>query len=153
MLMKNSVFLFFLIFFITSCEKKYQRPAEYQVDLFENERNQANQPYIMNEDEAYDASEMVITASDMTVSDSSVGRGKPFYIYRLNSGHLLKTKTDSVIHYPFTFLSNQKLNFENKDSVYIYLQKLSGYRLIAEEKKIKYQWLKAAPVYQVKAEQ
>ena len=151
--MKNTVFLFAFILLIVSCEKKYQRPAEYQVDLFENERNQANQPYVMNEDEAYEASEMVLATSDITVSDSSTGRGKPFYVYRLNSGSLLKTKTDSVIHYPFIFLSNQKLKLKNKDSVYIFLQKLNGYRFIAEEKKIKYQWLKAAPVYKVKAAQ
>ncbi|MCX8525330.1 hypothetical protein OF897_15535 [Chryseobacterium formosus] len=149
--MKNFTFyivLFFSLFSIVSCRKEYERPRKYEIDLFANERKDTAQAYVMSEDEAYGISDMVVASSDISISDSS-SRGKPFYIYRINSGDLLFSKRDSVISYPFQFLSNQKLNLkkEKNDSVYVFLEILKGYKSIAEMKKIKYQWLKGAPVY------
>lgn len=131
------------------CEKEYQRPRKYEIDLFKNERNENGHAYVMPEDEAYGISDMVVASSDITVSDSSSGRGKAVYIYSVNSGDLLFSKRDSVISYPFKFLATQKLNIkkEKADSVYVFLETLKGYKFIAETKKIKYQWLKGAPVY------
>ncbi|MFL9833427.1 hypothetical protein [Chryseobacterium terrae] len=143
------ILLAFLFFSVLSCEKEYQRPRKYEIDLFKNEKKDTAQAYIMSEDEAYGISDMVVASSDISVSDSSLGRGKPIYIYSINSGDLLFSKRDSVISYPYHFLSNQKLNFkkEKNDSVYVFLEKLKGYKTIAEMKNIKYQWLKGAPVY------
>ncbi|MGO4710830.1 hypothetical protein AB4Y90_17330 [Chryseobacterium sp. 2TAF14] len=143
------ILLFFLLFSVLSCEKEYQRPRKYEIDLFKNEKKDTAQAYIMTEDEAYGISDMVVASSDISVTDSSSGRGKPIYIYSINSGDLLFSKRDSVISYPYRFLSNQKLDFkkEKNDSVYVFLEKLKGYKSIAEIKKIKYQWLKGAPVY------
>jgi hypothetical protein len=92
---------------------------------------------------------MVVASSDISVTDSSSGRGKAIYIYSINSGDLLFSKRDSVISYPYRFLSNQRLNLkkDENDSVYVFLEKLKGYKSIAEVKQIKYQWLKGAPVY------
>jgi len=138
-----------LLFAVLSCEKEYQRPRKYEVDLFKNEKKDSNQAYIMSEDEAYGISDMVVASSDISVTDSSSGRGKAIYIYSINSGDLLFSKRDSVISYPYRFLSNQRLNLkkEENDSVYVFLEKLKGYKSIAEVKQIKYQWLKGAPVY------
>ncbi|WP_445431390.1 hypothetical protein [Chryseobacterium indoltheticum] len=138
-----------LLFAVLSCEKEYQRPRQYEVDLFKNEKKDSNQAYIMSEDEAYGISDMVVASSDISVTDSSSGRGKAIYIYSINSGELLFSKRDSVISYPYRFLSNQRLNLkkEENDSVYVFLEKLKGYKSIAEVKQIKYQWLKGAPVY------
>lgn len=150
--MKNFTFyilLAFLFFSVFSCEKEYQRPRKYEIDLFKNEKRDTAQAYIMSEDEAYGISDMVVASSDISVTDSSSGRGKAIYIYSINSGDLLFSKRDSVISYPYRFLSNQKLNLkkEKNDSVYVFLEKLKGYKSIAETKQIKYQWLKGAPVY------
>lgn len=103
----------------------------------------------MPEDEAYGISDMVIASSDISISDSSSGRGKSVYIYRVKSGNLLFSKRDSVISYPFHFLSTQKLNFKQQknDSVYVFLEMLKSYKSIAETTNIKYQWLRRAPVY------
>lgn len=140
----------FFIVFTNSCEKKFKRPDQYKVDLFADER-QEGKAYVMTKDEAYQASAMVITSSDIKLVDSSSGRGRSVFIYKVNSGNILKTTRDSVINYPFQFLSNQKLKLKD-DSVYIYLQKLNGFRFIAKEKKLKYQWLKTAPVYLIEDE-
>lgn len=150
--MKNYSFyivLAFPLFCLFGCEKEYQRPRKYEIDLFKNERNENGHAYVMPEDEAYGISDMVIASSDISVSDSSSGRGKAIYIYRVGSGDLLFSKRDSVISYPFQFLSAQKLKLGKKenDSVYVFLETLKGYKFIGETKKIKYQWLKGAPVY------
>lgn len=149
--MKNFTFyilLAFLLFSVLSCEKEYQRPRKYEIDLFKNEKKDSNQAYVMSEDEAYGISDMVVVSSDISVADSS-SRGKKIFIYSINSGDLLFSKRDSVIPYPFQFLSNQRLNFKKgkNDSVYVFLETLKGYKSIAEMKNIKYQWLKGAPVY------
>lgn len=139
----------FLLAVINSCEKKYERPDHYEVDLFADER-QEGKAYIMSEDECSEGSELVIASSTVKLADSSDGRGKPFFIYKVNSGEVLKTMRDSVLDYPFQFLSHQRLKLKKNDSIYVYLKQLKGYRFIAQEKNIKYQWLKAAPVYSVK---
>lgn len=151
--MKPSVIIlsFILILFsLSGCEKKYERPNEYNVDLFANERG-TNQAYVMSKDEAFESSAMVLGTSEIAMYDSLKGRGKDVFLYKVKSGEILKTTRDTVVSYPFVFISNQRLKLERKtqNPIYIYLQTLKGFRFIAEEKNIKYQWLKAAPVYQI----
>jgi hypothetical protein len=136
-----------LLFLMTGCKKEYERPDHYEVDLFANERKEGK-AYIMNEEECFDGSEMVIASSAVKLADSSIGRGRPFYIYKVSSGEMMKTVRDTVLDYPFKFLSNQRLKLK-EGPIYVYLKKLDGYRFIAEERNIKYQWLKTAPVYSV----
>lgn len=134
--------------FAISCEEK--RPQiEHKVDLFADER-QEGKAYVMNEEECFKTSEIVISASKIKLADSSSGRGKPIFIYKVDSGNVLKTTRDSVIAYPLQFLSNQKLTFKKDVPVYLYLKKLEGFRFIAEEKHLKYQWVKGASVFEVK---
>lgn len=149
--MKNySFYIFLLVIFISmiSCKKEYQRPRRYEIDLFANEKIDTVKPYKMPEDEAYGISDMVVASSDISVVDSS-SRGKKIFIYSINSGDLLFSKRDSVISYPFQFLSTQRLDLkkEQNDSVYVFLETLKGYKSISEMKNIKYQWLRGAPVY------
>ena len=138
----------FILMVLSGCEKKYQAPDHYAVDLFKDERQQGK-AYIMNEEECFDGSELVIASSEVKLTDSSKGRGKNFFLYKVRSGKVLKTIRDSVADYPFMFLSDQRLKLKN-DSIYLYLKKLEGFRFIAAERNLKYQWLKAAPVYSVK---
>lgn len=137
-----------LMVFLVSCEKKYQSPAQYEEDLFADER-QEGKAYIMDEEECFDGSELVISSSNVKLADSSKGRGKSFFIYKVRSGKVLKTVRDSTLEFPMEFLSPYRLKLKN-DSMYVYLKNLEGYRLIAKDRNLKYQWLKAAPVYSVK---
>ncbi|WP_228413667.1 hypothetical protein [Chryseobacterium sp. CH21] len=139
-----------LMVILISCEKKYQSPGTYENDLFAQER-QEGKAYIMNKDECFDGSELVITSSDVKLTDSSKGRGKSFFLYKVRSGKVLKTVRDSTVDMPMMFLSQYKLKIKSTDSMYVYLKKLDGYRFIAKDRNLKYQWLKAAPVYSVKA--
>ncbi|AZA51100.1 hypothetical protein EG346_24290 [Chryseobacterium carnipullorum] len=138
----------FLLIVLSGCEKKYEAPDHYAVDLFKDERTEGK-AYIMNEEECFDGSELVIASGNVKLTDSSKGRGKTFFLYKVKSGKIMKTIRDSVVDYPFMFLSDQRLKLKN-DSIYLYLKKLEGYRFIAAERNLKYQWLKAAPVYSVK---
>jgi len=137
-----------LLMVLSGCEKKYQQPDHYEVDLFKDEHQQGK-AYIMDREECFDGSELVITSSNVKLADSSKGRGKAFFLYKVKSGKVMKTIRDSIVDYPFMFLSHQRLKLEN-DSMYLYLKKLDGYRFIAEERNLRYEWLKAAPVYTVK---
>jgi hypothetical protein len=139
-----------LMVFLTGCEKKYERPAHYEEDLFADER-QEGKAYIMSKEECLDGSELVIAGSGVKLTDSSKGRGRGFFIYKVNSGKVLKTVRDSVVEFPMQFLSPQRLKLKghNNDSIYVYLKKLKGYRFIAKDKNINYQWLRGAPVYSV----
>lgn len=139
-----------MIISLSGCEKKYERPDEYKVDLFANEKGN-NQAYVMSKDEAFESSAMVLETSDITIYDSLKGRGKDVFLYKVKSGEILKTTRDTVITYPFVFISNQRLKLEKKSQnpIYIYLQTLKGFKFIAEGTNIKYQWLKAAPVYKI----
>lgn len=138
-----------LMAILISCEKKYQSPGSYENDLFADER-QEGKAYIMNKDECFDGSELVIVSSDVKLADSSKGRGKSFFLYKVRSGKVLKTVRDSTVDMPMLFLSQYKLKIKNSDSMYVYLKKLEGYRFIAKDRNLEYQWLKAAPVYSVK---
>lgn len=148
---KKSVSFFlplFLLIVLSGCEKKYQAPDHYAVDLFKDEHKKGR-AYIMNEEECFDGSELVIASSDVKLADSSKGRGKTFFLYKVRSGKVMKTVRDSIVDYPFMFLSDQRLKLKS-DSIYLYLKKLEGYRFIAADRNLKYQWLKTAPVYSVK---
>jgi len=137
-----------LMILLISCEKKYQSPGHYENDLFADE-HQEGKAYIMNRDECFDGSELVIASSDVKLADSSIDRGKSFFLYKVKSGKVLKTVRDSTVEMPMLFLSQYKLKINNTDSMYVYLKKLEGYRFIAKDRNLKYQWLKAAPVYSV----
>ncbi|WP_126653950.1 hypothetical protein [Chryseobacterium aureum] len=138
-----------LMIVLASCEKKYQSPGSYENDLFAQER-QEGKAYIMNKEECFDGSELVIASADVKLADSSKGRGKPFFLYKVGSGKVLKTIRDSTVDMPMMFLSQYKLKIRNSDSMYVYLKNLEGYRFIRKDRNLNYQWLKAAPVYSVK---
>ena len=96
---------------LASCEKKYQSPDQYEDDLFAAER-QEGKAYIMDEEECFDGSELVLASSEVKLADSSKGRGKPFFLYKVKSGKVLKTVRDSVLDMPMMFLSPHKLKLK-----------------------------------------
>lgn len=137
-----------LIALLVSCEKKYQSPGQYQEDLFADER-QEGKAYIMDAEECFDGSELVLASSEVKLADSSKGRGKTFFLYKVRSGKVVKTVRDSALDMPMMFMSPHKLKL-TEDSMYLYLKKLNGYRFIAKGRNLKYQWLRGASVYPVK---
>ena len=139
-----------VIFMIFSCEDKRVQ-QNHTIDLFADEIKEGK-AYIMKPQECFDESDMVIASSNIKLIDQSQGRGKSIFIYRVINGKVEKTTRDSMVDFPFSFLSNQQLKFKKDSASYIYLKKLEGYRFIAKEKHLKYQWLKAAPVYSVQKE-
>jgi hypothetical protein len=146
--MKGRLLYFLPIIFVAfSCEDK-KIEKDHPIDLFADQR-QEGKAYIMKPQECFDGSDMVVSSSNIKLIDQSSGRGKSVYIYRVNGGKVLKTTRDSIVTFPFNFLSNQQLMFKRNTESYIYLKKLEGYRFIAKDMDLKYQWLKAASVYQV----
>lgn len=137
-----------LMALLISCENKYKSPDQYEEDLFADER-QEGKAYIMDEEECFDGSELVLASSNVKLADSSKGRGKAFFLYKVKSGKVLKTLRDSTLDMPMMFLSPHKLKLK-EDSMYLYLKKLDGYRFIAKDRNLKYQWLRGASVYPVK---
>ncbi|SHL84580.1 hypothetical protein SAMN05444267_102641 [Chryseobacterium polytrichastri] len=140
----------FLMVFAVSCGDKKLQDSQHTIDLFKDQR-QEGKAYVMSAEESSQASAMVITSSNVKLVDSDSGRGRPVFIYKVNDGEVVKTTRDSIVTFPFQFLSNHKLDLK-KEAMYLYLQKLEGYRFIAKDKNLKYQWLKDAPVYSVKAD-
>ena len=136
---------------LVGCEEKNLH-QNHKIDLFADER-QEGKAYIMKPQECFDESDMVVSSSDIQLVDQSSGRGKSIFIYRVNSGKVLKTTRDSLVTFPLQFLSGQRLMFRRDSTSYTYLKKLEGYHFIAKPMNLKYQWLKAAPVYSVKPEQ
>lgn len=150
--MKGRAFYFLpLIIMIFSCEEK-KLHQNHKIDLFADERKEGK-AYVMKPQECFYESDMVVSSDNVKLIDQSSGRGKPVFIYRVHSGKVLKTTRDSVVSFPFQFLSGQRLMFKPDSTSYIYLKKLEGYRFIAGQLNLKYQWLKAAPVYSVKNDQ
>ncbi|WP_312175789.1 hypothetical protein [Chryseobacterium sp.] len=148
--MKGRLLFLPLIFLVLSCEEKKIK-GKQAVDLFADER-QEGKAYVMKPQECFNESDMVVASGNLKLIDQSSGRGKSIFIYRVTSGEVLKTTRDSIVNFPFQFLSDQQLTFKKDSLSYIYLKKLEGYRFIAKDMKLKYQWLKAAPVYSVKAD-
>ncbi len=148
---KKLLYILPVLFGWVGCEEK-RIHQDQKIDLFADER-QEGKAYIMKPQECFYESDMVVSSADIQLVDQSSGRGKSIFIYRVNSGKVLKTTRDSVVAFPFQFLSGQRLMFRRDSTSYTYLKKLEGYRFIAKPMNLKYQWLKAAPVYSVKPEQ
>ncbi|WP_375180750.1 hypothetical protein [Chryseobacterium sp.] len=149
--MKGRLFYFLpIIFVIFSCEDKRVQ-QNHPINLFADEIKEGK-AYVMKPQECFDESDMVVSSSNIKLIDQSHSRGKSIFIYRVINGKVEKTTRDSIVDFPFSFLSNQQLKFKKDSASYVYLKKLEGYRFIAKEKHLKYQWLKAAPVYSVQKE-
>ncbi|WP_435522535.1 hypothetical protein [Chryseobacterium indoltheticum] len=70
-------------------KKNINDSVKYEIDLFKNEKRDTAQAYIMSEDEAYGISDMVVASSDISVTDSSSGRGKSNLYLQYQFGRLV----------------------------------------------------------------
>ena len=143
--MKISGFYFFYIMVAIfslpiSCKKEYVRPDHYAIDLFANERNE-QQKKILSVDEATEKSLFVIKSNTIELINSSKINAKTIYIYKINSGRILKPSEDSL-QFPVRIISNYDLKLKSKkDSSVIYLIDPLSYKLLIKEFEVTYQTL------------
>ena len=99
-------------------------------------------------DEAFTQSTHVVRTAYLKQIDNSNGRSvKPFYIYQAYEGSFNKPLDTSRNKFPLIFLSKQEL-FKGKvlrDSVYLFLAPLQGYKVLQENIGIEYEWVDEAP--------
>lgn len=149
--MKNVValpMLLMIILFslILSCKKKYERPDQFSVDLFENERNEQKKKFL-SEEEASEKSLFVIKSDSTELMSETKTSAKTLYIYKINSGKFLKKSSDSI-QLPVQIISDYKILKipSQKDSITLYLIDPLSFKLLTKELDVKYQALPSAPV-------
>lgn len=131
--------------FFYSCKKSYERPDEYEVDLFKNERVSNDTIQMLTKEKSFEQAEIVISTNKIKLLDSMVKQGKtPIYVYQLTTGKIEKGIKDSV-HFPMNILSTRAINKSGK-STKIYLEDLKSFKLLVSDFDIKYQIIFRSPL-------
>ncbi len=131
--------------FFYSCKKSYERPDEYEVDLFKNERVSNDTVQMLTKEKSFEQAEIVISTNEIKLLDSMVKQGKtPIYVYQLTNGKIEKGIKDSV-HFPMNILSTRAINKSDK-STKIYLEDLKSFKLLVSDFNIKYQIIFRSPL-------
>lgn len=131
--------------FFYSCKKSYERPDEYEVDLFKNERVSNDTVQMLTKEKSFEQAEIVISTNKIKLLDSMVKQGKtPIYVYQLTTGKIEKGVKDSV-HFPMNILSTRAINKSEK-STKIYLEDLKSFKLLVSDFDIKYQIIFRSPL-------
>lgn len=131
--------------FFYSCKKSYERPDEYEVDLFKNERVSNDTIQMLTKEKSFEQAEIVISTNKIKLLDSTVKQGKtPIYVYQLTTGKIEKGIKDSV-HFPMNILSTRAINKSEK-STKIYLEDLKSFKLLVSDFDIKYQIIFRSPL-------
>lgn len=143
--MKISRLLLLMTFpsLIISCEKKYERPDHFSIDLFENERNEQPKK-ILTPKEASEKSLLVLKTDSIELTDNLKIDDKKVNIYKINSGTIVKSAKDSI-RFPIRIISNYNLKIDEskKDSTAVYLINPQSYKLLVKDMEIDYQTLPA----------
>lgn len=125
--------------------RKYYRINLFTEDKIE-EDNTADRK--LSFQEASDLSECVLHVSSVQKIDSVVGRGvKLFYLYKVNTGRVIKSSTKKDTKEPLYFISKERLftGRAYKDSVYLFLAPLADFHILKAQTGIKYHWVDQAP--------
>lgn len=131
--------------FFYSCKKSYERPDEYEVDLFKNERVSNDTVQMLTKEKSFEQAEIVISTNEIKLLDSMVKQGKtPIYVYQLTNGKIEKGIKDSV-NFPMNILSTRAINKSGK-STKIYLEDLKSFKLLVSDFDIKYQIIFRSPL-------
>ncbi|MDH2206985.1 MULTISPECIES: hypothetical protein [Empedobacter] len=131
--------------FFYSCKKSYERPDEYEVDLFKNERVSNDTVQMLTKEKSFEQAEIVIFTNEIKLLDSMVKQGKtPIYVYQLTNGKIEKGIKDSV-NFPMNILSTRAINKSEK-STKIYLEDLKSFKLLVSDFDIKYQIIFRSPL-------
>jgi hypothetical protein len=125
-----------LSFTFFNCKKKYERPDQYSVDLFENE--QKIDDHTLSKKDAFELSKAVIKTDSVQLLDQSKLKNKStIFIYKIEKGNVEKGENDSI-KFPLNILTSTKIETKAKP-ISIYLVDLTLYRLMVRDFNIKYQ--------------
>lgn len=131
--------------FVWGCEKKYERPDRYAIDLFATETEE--EIPVLSADEAAERSDLIVRTNMLLLADSATAGAKRLYVYEVKQGRFSKGKNDSAAVWPFRFISDYEIRKPaNDDSASIYLQKASAYTIITNALNIRFQAVPYAPV-------
>lgn len=135
--------LMILVSLIISCKKKYERPDQYSIDLFQNEKNEQPKKTLTSQ-EASDKSLLVVQTNTIELINNFKIEEKTINIYKITSGTIVKSAKDSI-RFPIKIISNYdlKINDSKKDSITVYLINPQSYKLLVKDMEIDYQTLPA----------
>lgn len=134
-----------VVFLLVSCNKKYERPDEYYIDLFRNEENEEHARTYTSQ-EAANKSLLVIKTDSILLTDQLKIDNKRIKIYTIYSGKILKKPKDSIL-FPIRLISDcTKIN-PSLDSATVYMINPRSYRLLITDLKVSYQTLPLAPCF------
>lgn len=135
--------LMILVALIISCKKKYERPDQYSIDLFQNEKNEQPKKTLTSQ-EASDKSLLVVQTNTIELINNIKIEEKTINIYKITSGTIVKSAKDSI-RFPIKIISNYdlKINDSKKDSITVYLINPQSYKLFVKDMEIDYQTLPA----------
>lgn len=153
----NRMLVCFLLF--ASCNEKNNPSKEvtdvagrkyYRINLFSEDKTVEGSEGVslLSFQEASKLSESVLLTSAVQKIDSAVGRGlKPFFLYKVNKGRLIKPAASKEIKDAIYFIAKENL-FNGrvyKDSAYLFLAPLTDYHILKTSTGIKYHWVDKAP--------
>ncbi|MCC2590640.1 hypothetical protein [Chryseobacterium sp. MFBS3-17] len=132
------------VIFLWGCEKKYERPDRYAIDLFATEA--AEEIPVLSADEAAERSDLILRTNMLLLADSASAAAKKLYVYEVQQGRFSKGNNDSTAVWPFRFISDYEIRKPaHDDSASIYLQKASSYTIITNALNIRFQAVPYAP--------
>ena len=99
--------------------------------------------------EAVAKSTLALRVPEIILVDKSEGRGnKPLYLYKVQSGKVIKPVKGYRKKYPVYFIADKELPVSNHNSgtVLVFLENIRNHKLLTKQRNMKYQWLNDAPV-------
>lgn len=146
--MKQPEFYLLLLFsmVLIACDKKYERPDRYSVDLFKNEKaQQQQQKKILTPEEALSKSMLVLKTDSLQLLGNPRIGSKSVYVYKISVGKILKNENCSVA-FPVRIISDVDLLKKKKeaDSAVVYLVKPTSYKLLIKDFGVSFQTLAAS---------
>ncbi|WP_313376266.1 hypothetical protein [Chishuiella sp.] len=119
---------------LISCKKKYERPDQFQIDLFENERKKEDSIQLLTKEEELKLAEVIIKVDSIKLLDHNNNK---IYVYQIISGKVGKGNIDSI-SFPLNILSTKEIQFNQKTKD-LYLENIKSYKLLVKDFNINYQ--------------
>lgn len=139
---KFTLLLFFITLLLFSCKKKYERPDVYTNDLFADRHDTLTRK-IPHQEALQRSAALIVSRQIKLLEKSADSVSAPVFIYLLEDGEV-RANNDSIITIPLMFLSTREIP-DHSDSVYLYLEKVRAYKILAAQNKIRYQLIPNAP--------
>lgn len=98
--------------------------------------------------EAISKSSLTLRVPEVILVDKSEGRGnKPLYLYKVQSGKVIKPAKGRRERYPIYFIAYKELAVPqgNGDEMFVFLENIQNHKLLTKQRNMKYQWLNDAP--------